>query len=82
METIKEVLKGVEFNSDDSIIIADVLPNKQLELVVHAAFILNVPFTTGRIKTAKSGTSPHVTSQPTALLHRSLQQTTSKQVTT
>ena len=39
METIKEVLKGVEFNSDDSIIIADVLPNKQLELVVHAAFI-------------------------------------------
>ena len=27
-------------------------------------------------------TSPHVTSQPTALLHRSLQPTTSKQVTT
>lgn len=31
METLKEVFKGVDFNSDDSIIVADVLPNRRLE---------------------------------------------------
>ncbi len=32
METIKEILKGMDCNSDDSIIIADVIPNKYLSL--------------------------------------------------